>query len=100
MEVARQHKLQVFVPSTIGAFGPDSPKQMTPDVTIQRPTTIYGVTKVYAELLGEYYHCRYGTDFRSLRFPGIVSANAYAGAGTTDYAAQSFHKCELFPLAT
>ena len=95
LELSRIHKLKVFIPSTIGVFGPDTPRERTPNITIQRPRTIYGVSKVFGELLGEYYVYKYGVDFRSLRFPGIVSANAYEGAGTTDYAAKSFHKCEI-----
>ena len=65
MELAKQYKLKIFVPSTIGAFGPESPRNPTPNLCIQRPKTIYGVSKVHAELLGEYYHRRFGTDFRS-----------------------------------
>lgn len=79
---SRQHALRLFVPSTIGAFGPDSPRVNTPDICIQRPHTIYGVAKVHAELLGEYYNVRFGLDFRSLRFPGIISATK-PGGGTT-----------------
>ncbi|KAH7662490.1 Protein F08F3.4 [Aphelenchoides avenae] len=104
LEVARAHRLKVFIPSTIGAFGPETPRVRTPDLTIQRPKTIYGVTKVFAELLGEYYNQRFGLDFRSLRFPGIIS-NVKPGGGTTDYAIQIFydallygrHKCYLKP---
>jgi len=104
MEVARLHKLKVFIPSTIGAFGPTTQRDMTPDLAIQRPRTIYGVTKVYAELLGEYYADRFGVDFRSLRFPGIISA-INPGGGTTDYAIKIFydalttgkHVCYLKP---
>ncbi|ELT88987.1 hypothetical protein CAPTEDRAFT_1836 [Capitella teleta] len=91
MELAKQYKLKLFVPSTIGAFGPTSPRNPTPDLTIQRPQTIYGVSKVHAELMGEYYHHRFGLDFRCLRFPGIISAGTEPGGGTTDYACQIFH---------
>ncbi|XP_002735491.2 L-threonine 3-dehydrogenase, mitochondrial-like [Saccoglossus kowalevskii] len=90
MELAKQYRLRVFCPSTIGAFGPDSPRNPTPDVTIQRPRTIYGVSKVHAELLGEYYYYKFGVDIRSLRFPGVLSADTHAGGGTTDYAVQVF----------
>uniref|UniRef100_A0A9J2PD70 L-threonine 3-dehydrogenase, mitochondrial n=1 Tax=Ascaris lumbricoides TaxID=6252 RepID=A0A9J2PD70_ASCLU len=104
LEVGRKYNLQVFIPSTIGAFGPTSPLELTPDICIQRPRTIYGVTKVYAELLGEYYNDKFGLDFRCLRYPGIISATM-PGGGTTDYAVQAFydalmygkHKCYLKP---
>lgn len=91
IELAKQYKLRIFVPSTIGAFGPDSPRNPTPNVTIQRPRTIYGVSKVHAELLGEYYHHRFGLDFRCLRFPGVISSDP-PGGGTTDYAIAVFHE--------
>ncbi|TRY62095.1 hypothetical protein TCAL_01762 [Tigriopus californicus] len=91
MELAKQYHLKLFVPSTIGAFGPESPRNPTPNLTIQRPKTIYGVSKVHAELLGEYYQKRFGLDFRSLRFPGIISYDSNPGGGTTDYAVQIFH---------
>lgn len=91
MELAKQYQLRLFVPSTIGAFGPDSPRNPTPDLCVQRPRTIYGVSKVHAELLGEYYNYRFGLDFRCLRFPGVISADTPPGGGTTDYAVQIFH---------
>uniref|UniRef100_A0A8C1M0C8 L-threonine 3-dehydrogenase, mitochondrial n=1 Tax=Cyprinus carpio TaxID=7962 RepID=A0A8C1M0C8_CYPCA len=91
LDVAVEHGLRLFIPSTIGAFGPMSPPNPTPDLCIQRPRTIYGVSKVHAELMGEYYHHRYGLDFRCLRYPGIISADSQPGGGTTDYAVQIFH---------
>ncbi|XP_070590939.1 L-threonine 3-dehydrogenase, mitochondrial-like [Erythrolamprus reginae] len=91
LDIAAEHGLRLFVPGTIGAFGPTSPRNPTPDLCIQRPRTIYGVSKVHAELMGEYYHYRYGLDFRCLRYPGIISADSQPGGGTTDYAVQIFH---------
>lgn len=86
LELAKTHQCRIFIPSTIGAFGPSTPKHQTPDLTIMRPTTIYGITKLHMELMGEYYHTRYGVDFRSVRLPGVLSVDVPPGGGTTDYA--------------
>ena len=91
LEVARQHGCAVFYPSSIGAFGPTTPIRKTPQDTIQRPTTIYGITKVSGELLCDYYHHRFGIDTRGLRLPGLVSHSTHPGGGTTDYAVEIFH---------
>jgi nucleoside-diphosphate-sugar epimerase len=92
LEVAREYRCAVFFPSSIGAFGPSTPRDRTPQDTIQRPTTIYGITKVSAELLCDYYALRFGLDTRGLRLPGLVSHVAPPGGGTTDYAVQIFHQ--------
>lgn len=86
-EVAREKKLErVLVPSSIAAFGPDTPRTMTPQKTILHPTTMYGVTKVALELLGNYYNLKYDMDIRGLRYPGVISHKTQPGGGTTDYA--------------
>lgn len=92
LEVARENRCAVFVPSSIGAFGPTTPPDATPQDTIQRPTTMYGVTKVAGELLCDYYFHRFGVDTRGVRFPGIVSHTAPPGGGTTDYAVDVFYE--------
>jgi nucleoside-diphosphate-sugar epimerase len=92
LEVARQYQCRVFFPSSIGAFGPSTPRDHTPQVTIQRPTTMYGVTKVAGELLCDYYAARFGVDVRGLRLPGLISYVAAAGGGTTDYAVEIFYQ--------
>jgi nucleoside-diphosphate-sugar epimerase len=92
LETARQYRCQVFFPSSIGAFGPSTPREHTPQATVQRPTTIYGVTKVAGELLCDYYASRFGVDVRGLRLPGLISYVAPPGGGTTDYAVEMFHQ--------
>jgi len=92
LEVAREQKCAVFTPSSIGVFGPDTPKNPTPQDTVMRPATIYGVTKVAGELLCDYYHTRYGVDTRGVRFPGLVSYGAPPGGGTTDWAVDIFYQ--------
>uniref|UniRef100_A0A3P8UE72 L-threonine 3-dehydrogenase, mitochondrial n=1 Tax=Cynoglossus semilaevis TaxID=244447 RepID=A0A3P8UE72_CYNSE len=89
-DLSLENCLRLFVPSTIGAFGPSSPRDPAPDLCIQRPRTIYGVSKVHGELMGEYLHHKYGLDFRCLRYPGVISVNTTPGGGTT-YAVQIFH---------
>ncbi len=91
LEVARENNCAVFVPSSIGAFGPSTPKDDTPQETLQRPTTMYGVTKVAGELLCDYYHTRFGVDSRGLRYPGLISYGAPPGGGTTDYAVEIYY---------
>lgn len=90
LEVAREKQLAVFTPSSIGAFGDSTPK-VTPQDTIQRPSTMYGVTKVAGELLCDYYFRRFGVDTRGVRFPGLISYEALPGGGTTDYAVEIYY---------
>ena len=92
LEAARQARCRVFFPSSIGAFGPETPHDRTPQVTIQRPTTMYGVTKASGELLCDYYAGRFGIDVRGLRLPGLISYVAPPGGGTTDYAVEIFYQ--------
>ncbi|MEQ8139886.1 L-threonine 3-dehydrogenase [Enterococcus sp. LW22] len=91
LEVAREFKLKFFTPSSIGAFGPNTPKDETPQDTLQRPTTMYGVTKVAGELLCDYYYTKYGVDTRGVRFPGLISYKTLPGGGTMDYAVDIYY---------
>ncbi len=91
LEVARGHGCAVFTPSSIGSFGPSTPHKDTPQDTIQRPTSMYGVTKVATELLSDYYFHKYGVDTRSVRFPGLISYTTLPGGGTTDYAVEIYY---------
>lgn len=105
LEVSREKGCALFTPSSIGSFGPSTPHDHTPQDTIQRPQTMYGVTKVSGELLSDYYAKRFGVDTRSVRFPGLISYVAPPGGGTTDYAVDIYYsavkgeefKCPLKP---
>lgn len=105
LEVAREKQCAVFTPSSIGSFGPGTPKDQTPQDTLQRPKTMYGVTKVTGELLSDYYFNRFGVDTRSVRFPGLISYVTPPGGGTTDYAVDIYYsavkgerfKCPIAP---
>lgn len=105
LEISREKNCALFTPSSIGSFGEDTPHVKTPQDTIQRPKTIYGVTKVTGEMLSDYYARRFGVDTRSVRFPGLISYVAPPGGGTTDYAVDIYYsavkgetfKCPLKP---
>ena len=92
LDVARDYRCAVFTPSSIGAFGPNTPKDHTPQDTIQRPNTVYGITKVLGELVSDYYYEHWQVDTRSVRYPGIISSVTLPGGGTTDYAVEIFYK--------
>ena len=92
LELARETGCGVFTPSSIAAFGPGTPADHTPQDTIQRPTTMYGVTKVAGELLCDYYFKKYGVDTRGVRFPGLISHAVLPGGGTTDYAVHIYYE--------
>ena len=91
LEIAKELNCAVFTPSSIGSFGPETPRKGTPQDTIQRPRSMYGVTKVATELLSDYYFHKFGVDTRSVRFPGLISNVTLPGGGTTDYAVEVYY---------
>ncbi|MFM6989872.1 MAG: NAD-dependent epimerase/dehydratase family protein [Rhodoferax sp.] len=91
LELARSHSLRVFWPSSIAAFGPGSPKVLTPQATVMDPSSVYGISKLAGEGWCAWYHRNHGVDVRSLRYPGLISWKTPPGGGTTDYAVEIFH---------
>lgn len=95
LDAAKERNLKVFFPSSIAAFGPNTPKVNTPQDTITQPTTVYGISKAAGENWCQYYFLKYGLDVRSVRFPGIIGYQSLPGGGTTDYAVDIYHKAIL-----
>ena len=95
LEVAKENSQRLFCPSSIAAFGPGTPLENTPQETVLKPTTMYGVTKVAGELLCDYYFHKYGVDVRGIRYPGLISWKTRPTGGTTDYAVEIYYEAVL-----
>lgn len=92
LDVAKNAEVaKIFHPSSIAAFGPNTPKTNTPQDAPSTPTTVYGISKLAGEFWSNYYFLRYGLDVRSLRYPGIIGHETMPGGGTTDYAVDIYH---------
>ncbi len=92
LEISKDEKIKLFWPSSIAVFGPSTPRENTPQVTVMEPTTVYGISKLAGERWCDYYHRKFGVDVRSIRYPGLIGYKADAGGGTTDYAVEIFHE--------
>lgn len=92
LELAKEHDLKVYWPSSIAVFGDSSPKNNTPQYTIMDPNTVYGISKLAGERWCNFYYQTHGVDVRSLRYPGLIGYKALPGGGTTDYAVEIFHE--------
>ncbi len=92
LDLAREEKFKLFWPSSIAVFGPTTPRDNTPQITVMEPTTVYGISKQAGERWCEYYHQKFGVDVRSIRYPGLIGYKTEPGGGTTDYAVHIFHE--------
>lgn len=100
LNIAKDTNSQIFIPSSIASFGPNLEKKPVPDDVIQDPITFYGISKIYMEKLGSYYYRKFGTDFRSLRLPAIISPYEFSANGTASYPTELIHSILKNPADT